>query len=101
MDLPPLDVVEALDALALAFEVKPNVSGPYMRFRTQMDDRVCPICAPLNGRLWAYDSPGTWDVPPIHVNCRCDLEFEEWQVLEPERLVVPWEKSRVTKIEVV
>lgn len=42
---------------------------------TERDDRVCPICRPLNKRP-ARD----WDTlfpqgPPAHPNCRCHLEY--------------------------
>ena len=40
-------------------------------WRTNRDDIVCPICAPLDGQpesKWASDYP---DGPPAHVNCRC------------------------------
>lgn len=36
---------------------------------TTLDERTCPICAPLDGRFYPLDS--TQDLPPIHPNCRC------------------------------
>lgn len=45
-------------------------------WNTSNDEKVCPICGPLNGlpeKKWAKDYPGG---PPAHVNCRC------WTTLE-------------------
>lgn len=42
---------------------------------TAKDEKVCPVCSPLNkvriplGAVWPYGDP------PIHPLCRCDLEF--------------------------
>lgn len=36
---------------------------------TAKDDRVCPICAPLDGQQWAFGSKQL--PPPAHVMCRC------------------------------
>lgn len=40
------------------------------QFITAQDDRVCPECAPLDGRVYALDD--TANQPPLHPNCRCD-----------------------------
>ena len=50
---------------------------------TERDDRVCPICRPLNRRP-AKD----WDTlfpagPPAHPNCRCHLEYVPEQRFQP------------------
>lgn len=44
-------------------------------WRTAVDDRVCPICAPLEG---VREVGGTWSgyQPPAHPNCRCDIAYE-------------------------
>ncbi len=91
---PPLNIIRVLDALALGRESKPNTSGAVMRFRTMMDAKVCPICAPLNGRFWRYDNPSDWWMPPLdtHPNCRCDLEYEEWTIIPQEEKDVKLEK---------
>lgn len=91
---PPLGVVNVLNALVLSRESKPSVTGAVMRFRTLMDAKVCPICAPLNGRIWRYDNPSSWHVPPLdtHPNCRCDLEYEEWTVIPQEERDIKLEK---------
>ena len=48
------------------------------QWRTARDERVCPICGPLDGQtveLGANAFGGAFGVtgPPIHVNCRCWL----------------------------
>jgi F like protein len=43
-------------------------------FVTSKDERVCPICTPLNGREWDIDSPYI-QIPRVHTHhrCRCRL----------------------------
>lgn len=44
-------------------------------WRTEEDDRVCPICAPLDGTTkdaWPF---AVGAGPPAHVSCRCVLEW--------------------------
>jgi SPP1 gp7 family putative phage head morphogenesis protein len=42
------------------------------RWYTNVDDRVCPICAPLDGMEVAHDEDfNDVENPPAHVNCRC------------------------------
>lgn len=36
---------------------------------TGRDERVCLICAPLDGRFYPLES--NQDLPPLHFNCRC------------------------------
>ncbi len=49
-----------------------------MKWITEMDSLVCPICLPLQGQTWELDDP---DMPtPVidtHPNCRCRLELEQ------------------------
>lgn len=44
---------------------------------TERDDKVCPVCRPLDGRpreeWWSQHGAG----PPAHVRCRCFLEWRE------------------------
>jgi len=42
-------------------------------WNTNRDERVCPICEPLDGRRMELDAPFDSDIaqPPAHVNCRC------------------------------
>ena len=44
-------------------------------FRTAGDDRVCPICAPLEGTIYndASEIDFGLDNPPVHGNCRCRI----------------------------
>lgn len=44
-------------------------------WRTSMDERVCPICGPLEDRREGDGWTGAEGGPPAHVNCRC------WTVL--------------------
>lgn len=46
-------------------------------WQTSEDEKVCPICDPLNDKpeyLWAHRLPMG---PPAHVNCRCFLDWRE------------------------
>lgn len=49
-------------------------------WRTAEDEKVCPVCAPLDGKTlpitgqFSTDS-GEFFVPPLHINCRCDVEI--------------------------
>jgi SPP1 gp7 family putative phage head morphogenesis protein len=50
-----------------------NQTGLQMarQWHTAADDKVCPICGPLDGKLekdWLMEFP---DGPPAHPNCRC------------------------------
>ena len=43
-----------------------------VRWNTQRDERVCPICAPRDGQLYQITDLGQF--PPAHQNCRCWVE---------------------------
>lgn len=47
---------------------------PMIVFATSKDERVCPICIPLEGRTWDVDSPYI-QIPRVHTHhrCRCRL----------------------------
>jgi hypothetical protein len=54
---------------------------PVLVWRTGEDDRVCPVCTALDGRVegdgWSRDGSSFGDVigpPPRHLNCRCWIE---------------------------
>lgn len=50
-------------------------------FRTMQDDRVCEICAAIDGEEFAFEdrSPGD-NFPPMHANCRCSIEVvNDWE----------------------
>lgn len=54
--------------------------GPLLKeWSTSEDERVCPICGPLNGVKVAFE--GEFEkggsVPPAHPNCRCVLLYAE------------------------
>lgn len=44
---------------------------------TARDERVCPICAPLNGQFAPKGGvfPGGFSYPPAHPRCRCGLGY--------------------------
>lgn len=54
------------------------------RVLTSADDRVCPICAPINGsvvaktdeRGFVHPERGSIGFPPFHVRCRCGITEE-------------------------
>lgn len=41
-------------------------------WRTAADERVCPVCGPLDGGEWPADAGPQ---PPAHPNCRCARVF--------------------------
>lgn len=58
-----------------------------MIWRTSLDERVCEICGPLEGKEKAIGKtyPGGYDGPPAHVSCRCYEEQvipDDWQMPE-------------------
>lgn len=52
-----------------------EVTGEMIRFVTIGDDRVCPICEPLDDTTLRADDPW-WSeyTPPLHEQCRCTVE---------------------------
>lgn len=54
-----------------------------LKWVTSQDERVCPICQPLNNKV--ININGTWvggkgiigKYPPLHINCRCFVIPEE------------------------
>lgn len=57
-----------------------------VRWKTEGDDKVCPICSPLDGKTenepegYGREFPGG---PPAHPYCRCELAFQFEPVLSP------------------
>lgn len=45
-------------------------------WKTEEDDKVCPICDDLSDELEDYWSDEFPDGPPAHPNCRCRLDYE-------------------------
>ena len=62
----------SLGSLA-AFEVSGQVDR--VEWITAQDEKTCPICEPLDGRVVAMGNPFDGGVyfPPAHPNCRCAL----------------------------
>lgn len=57
------------------------------RWLTAFDERVCPICRPLDDvTVEQKDTfPGGYTLPPAHPHCRCSVTYEEQEppVLKP------------------
>lgn len=64
------------------------------RWETATDERVCPECGPLQGRVF---EDGDGPVPPLHVNCRCRRlrAVTEWRT----RFVDEWRLRWTTHAE--
>ena len=62
----------SLGSLA-AFEVSGQIDR--VEWLTAQDEKTCPICEPLDGRVVALGNPFDGGVyfPPAHPNCRCAL----------------------------
>lgn len=63
-----------------------EASNPYTvayRFQTSADERVCPICSPLNQQTTPKNSSGFGDLgwPPLHPRCRCSISIETEQTI--------------------
>ena len=63
------------------------------RWITAMDERTCPICAPLNNKEVPYKTNfSTGDLmPPVHPNCRCSAV-----IIPAEVSFIPLEKAVVS-----
>lgn len=48
----------------------PDLEEIQLEFTTRKDERVCPICSPLDGKRYDFDDPSKPDIP-VHPNCRC------------------------------
>lgn len=69
---PILRIVHSTDT-----DTQPEAKArPAVRYRTGRDEKVCEICAPLDGRVFAIRSDGSHAGPelPRHENCRCYYE---------------------------
>ena len=71
----------ALATVAKTAEVIDQVVGqPQLKWHTQADEKVCPICAPLDGTVYDYNdpsipTPGQNGPGGTHSNCRCYLDM--------------------------
>jgi len=63
---------ETVNAFVRGAELRYTRAGiETLEWLTARDERVCPICAPLDGKRFAVKS--NHPRPAIHVNCRCDI----------------------------
>ena len=49
---------------------------PVRRWSTRVDERVCPVCGPLDNKKEKVYIKQFADGPPAHPNCRCRIGFE-------------------------
>lgn len=50
-----------------------NSSFRYVRWKTRLDERVCPICGPMHDEIMTEAEAHSRH--PIHDNCRCYFEY--------------------------
>ena len=55
---------------ALGMQEHARLYNKTLRFKTQLDDRVCPKCQPFHNKVLIDGQPS----PPVHLKCRCYLE---------------------------
>lgn len=72
------EVTRAASAATSMYQSQLTAAGlTFVRvWHADNDDRVCPICGPLDGKkedVWADRFPGG---PPAHVRCRCSTTLE-------------------------
>lgn len=68
-------IASSAATLALNTAIVNRAEGDqWLEWKTAEDDRVCPICRPLDGRRWQSNDP-QMPIPPddTHPNCRCEL----------------------------
>ena len=63
------NVIAAHGQAVIDFKEANNDIFTGVRWFTQLDERTCPICAPLHGKDFYKDQPPH----PAHYNCRCAL----------------------------
>lgn len=68
------EVTNAISAGERAVNEKLQMNGVRVEpvWYTQLDERVCPVCAPRHGRL---QGDGWTKEPPAHPNCRCYVGY--------------------------
>jgi hypothetical protein len=67
------------------------------KFSTAGDERVCPFCGPLDGKVVGLEEtfpgigglvPNTY-VPPVHPQCRCTIIYEVLDPINRPRMIPP------------
>lgn len=101
---------------ALAWQASGVVNGK--RWRTAVDELVCPVCQPLHNTLvdldrgWEFNAamleanpalkaalraPMSVVLPPAHINCRCTLLPVVFEAMTPEEIAAQrWNPTGVT-----
>ena len=54
-------------------DIDPNRTGK--KWKTAQDEKVCPICEPMDGVVVPLFEPFEVPGPPAHPICRCDIEL--------------------------
>lgn len=57
-----------------------HLAGERGTWSTAGDEKVCPICDPLDGKVTTRE-------PPLHDNCRCTKDYDNVTAAEPKKLV--------------
>lgn len=77
------ETAKAMGTIELAAAKRNNIQEKI--WRTSLDERVCPICSPLEGQRKDLADNFSIDVsaPPAHVSCRCyfeDVIPDSWEL---------------------
>lgn len=60
-----------------------NLGITHFYWQTANDERVCPICGPLNGKRFAWDKPPSEGLPSeVHPQCGCSADPDTDQLLD-------------------
>ena len=57
-------------------DIAAGVSDTYKHWVSEADERRCKICKEMTGKIWYLDELPDPE-PPIHPNCRCDIQKME------------------------
>lgn len=67
--------------ISVADDAEPDTTSedgtPLVRYQTEDDERVCPICEDLGGDTYLIDDLKPEIPEDTHPNCRCYYVFEE------------------------
>jgi SPP1 gp7 family putative phage head morphogenesis protein len=74
-----------MDATVRQYAAEGLLPTMVKRWLTARNERVCKTCGPLHGEIVAMDSPFSIgiDLPPLHPNCQCKVQYLEEQYLTP------------------
>ncbi len=79
----------------------PTIKIALLIYRTERDQRVCPICLPFEGKSFRPDDP-TLPRIPQHINCRCNYDIiTEAQVIQRFYEGMVWQERAMQAYEAV